>query len=63
MAGESGKAFLAFRAFRDLGPLRSLSGARPIERRWSYRWRWAERAGAWDTQLWRLADEELLGRR
>jgi hypothetical protein len=58
--GESGKAYAAFRRFRDLGPARSLVGARKIERRWSYTWRWAERAEAWDDELWRRYDAQLL---
>ncbi len=34
--------------------------ARPIERRWSARWSWAERAGAWDDEQWRRLDEAVL---
>jgi len=59
-SGESGKAYEAFRRFRDAGPGRLLAGARPIERRWSARWRWAERAAAWDDECWRRDDEQLL---
>lgn len=45
---------------RDGGPHRSLAGCRSIERRWSARWRWAERAGEWDCELWRRADKATL---
>jgi len=58
--GETGLAYAAFRRFRDLGPRRSLVGARSIERRWSYRWRWAERAAAWDDACWRAEDKRQL---
>ena len=42
MRGESAKAYEAFRRYRDAGPHRSLLGCRSIERRWSWRWHWAE---------------------
>jgi hypothetical protein len=58
--GESAKAYASFRRFRDEGPSRSLVGRRKIERRWSYRWRWFERAGSWDDVRWRREDEQLL---
>ncbi len=58
--GESAKAYEAFRTFRDVGPHRSLLGCRSIERRWSYRWRWADRAAAWDVELYRVKDAALL---
>ncbi len=58
--GESAKAYTAFRRFRDLGPSRSLAGCRSIERRCSYRWRWAPRAAAWDDEAWRRLDALAL---
>jgi hypothetical protein len=60
MRGESAKAYEAFRRYRDAGPRRSLAGCRSIERRWSWRWHWAERAGEWDGELWRREDEATL---
>ena len=60
MRRESAKAYEAFRRYRDGGPHRSLAGCRSIERRWSARWRWAERAGEWDCELWRRQDEATL---
>jgi hypothetical protein len=61
--GESARAFGAFRAYRDLGPRRSLPGAAAAfygqtsasgERqfdKWSRAFRWVERAAAWDRHL------------
>lgn len=57
--GEPGTAFWAFSVYRDLGPRRSLTkvgeiagetgvaAASSVER-WSSRWKWVERADAWD---------------
>ena len=71
---ERGRAFAAFRMYRDLGPERSLlKVARPIaetspERSeqgalaqlnaWSAKWGWVEPAAAWDDELDRLDREE-----
>ena len=59
-SGESAIANEAFRRFRDLGPHRSLAGARSIERRWSWCCQWAVRAAAWDDVRWRRLDEAVL---
>ena len=58
--GESAKAYSGFRRFRNLGPDRTLTGARSIGRRCSWRWRWAERARAWDAERFAREDEALL---
>lgn len=63
--GESARAYVAFCAYRDLGPSRSLSAAygqhKGIEKaavtvpgawtRWSVKFRWVERAEAWDADV------------
>ncbi len=62
--GESGRAFRAFTQYRDLGPGRSLNAAYTASREakeelrapgtwyeWSARFRWVERAAAWDAFL------------
>jgi hypothetical protein len=61
--GESARAFGAFRAYRDLGPCRSLrAAAEAFYRRssaavlrqlktWSAAFGWVERANAWDRHL------------
>ena len=61
--GESARAFGAFGAYRDLGPLRSVRGAAEKYYRrstaavlrqcftWSSTHLWVERAGAWDRHL------------
>ena len=59
--GEGERAYAAFLAYRDLGPMRTLEATRksllkrpgylkPIER-WSARCEWRWRAGAWDDHL------------
>jgi hypothetical protein len=61
--GESPRAFGAFGAYRGLGPRRSLRAAaaafygqpsaakeRQVDK-WSRKFRWVERAGAWDRHL------------
>jgi hypothetical protein len=62
-AGESARAFGAFRTYRDLGPRRSLRAAAEafygrvaaaLERqvdKWSRAFHWVERANAWDQHL------------
>jgi transposase-like protein len=57
MWGESGPAYAAFRAYRDMGPDRSFAGAarqigrnESLLRRWAARHRWRERAWQWDLQ-------------
>lgn len=67
--GESGKAFAAFCVYRDMGAKRSLREVCRILSRdkttvkqrhiedWSSRWRWVERATAWDDELDRRARE------
>jgi hypothetical protein len=60
--GETMTAYLAFRAWRDRGPLRDLRDARWVERRWSWQWRWRERAEAWDDAMHRAEDERRLAR-
>lgn len=63
--GEPNRSYLAFRAYRDLGPLRMLArvetdvGLRTVER-WSARWDWAARAVAWDDETHRLEDARRL---
>lgn len=63
-AGEGATAYEAFRAFRDLGPTRSLGAVLGYStgsmRRWSTKFRWRERAGAWDTEVHRLEDARRL---
>src|SRR5271165_1640759 len=61
--GESARAFGAFCAYRNLGPRRSLraaaaafygqasaAGERQVDK-WSRKFRWVERVGAWDRHL------------
>ena len=57
---ESAKAYAAFRAWRDRGPERTLAGTRSIDRRWSARWHWRQRAAAWDDECWRRLDQAHL---
>lgn len=65
--GESGKAYEAFLAYRDMGAARTLSGAarrlgksRALIDRWRRQWNWEERARAYDKELDRAAYEEAL---
>lgn len=55
---ETGKAYAAFLAYRDLGLARSsaevgrqLSKSAELIRRWKKQWRWDERVAAWDGHL------------
>jgi hypothetical protein len=61
MPGESAKSYAAFRRFRDRGAERTLVGCRSVERRWSWKHSWRERAEAWDDEVARRHDEALLG--
>ena len=77
MPGESGPAYAAFVAYRDLGPSRTFkAGAdqagkhESLMRRWATRNRWRERAWAWDLHEARQEEtvvrqqrESLLGER
>jgi hypothetical protein len=62
---EPPRAYDAFRRFRDAGPLRNLaavggdSNPRTVER-WSAKWRWRERAVAWDDETHMVADRTRL---
>src|SRR3954447_6563925 len=70
--GESSEAYRAFLAYRDLEAGRSLEGARRalskgasylrLVERWSSRWGWVERAGAWDGHLQHERDRVASGR-
>jgi hypothetical protein len=70
--GEPDREFRAFRAYRDLGTARSLDavgralyegqvgrkrGTTGRLQDWSVRWRWVERARAWDAELDRQGRE------
>src|SRR5262249_1007304 len=53
--GESRQAYQAWSVYRDLGPARSyhqvanaLSKSMTLIERWGSRWRWQDRAGAWE---------------
>jgi hypothetical protein len=68
--GEGQKAFEAFRAYRDLGPTRSLAQvaqglgkSRTIVARWSAEFAWVERVAAWDDYADRLDRERDLAER
>ena len=66
--GESSRAYAAFCIYRDLGPARSLDKAlaqankKPSNRRhwarWMERYRWLERAQAYDDYIERIKREE-----
>lgn len=65
--GESGKAYEAFAAYRDMGAARTVSAvarqlrkSRALVDRWKRRWNWAERVRAYDRELERAAHEEAL---
>jgi hypothetical protein len=67
--GESSAAYERFRRYRDAGPRRSVRVAgdvprgRPASgyvRRLAERWRWRERAHAWDLEVHRRRDRARL---
>ena len=63
---ESAAAHVAFRAFRDLGPLRTLDALVTDElprtrlSSWSVKHDWRDRAAAWDDELHRTQDQVRL---
>lgn len=64
--GESGKAYEAFCVYRDLGAGRSvqkvvekLSKSRALISRWSTRYKWQERADAWDNSITEEARQKV----
>ena len=66
---ELGRAYHGFRTFRDLGPTRTIDKA--LEQlevskrtilRWSERYRWHERATAWDDEVHKTIDDARLTR-
>jgi hypothetical protein len=63
-AAETGRAYMAFRAYRDLGPLRRLEDVTGhpygTVRGWSTRHDWVDRASAWDDETHRLDDHRRL---
>jgi hypothetical protein len=64
LPGETPRAYEAFRKYRDLGPLRSLSQLTDVSRSsahgWSRSHRWHERAQAWDAETHRVEDQRRL---
>jgi len=62
--GETGRAYAAFRVFRDAGPLRTLAVVPGVRRRtvedWSSTWDWHARATAWDDATHHLDDQRRL---
>ena len=65
--GESGKAYEAFAAYRDMGAARTVSAvarqlrkSRALIDRWKRRWNWPERVRAYDRELERAAHEEAV---
>jgi hypothetical protein len=64
LAGESDKAYRIFHTYLELGADRTIlaackvCGKRSSRRaeQWSVKWRWKERASAWDTHLHRQAE-------
>jgi len=67
MEHETARAYDAFRRFRELGAMRNLqtiadaigSPLGTVEK-WSERWRWFERAIAWDDEIHQLDDRRRL---
>lgn len=61
---ETPRAYEAFRQYRDLGPLRTVTALTGVgadsRRRWPKAHRWAERAQAWDAEAHRLEDARRL---
>ncbi len=74
--GETPRAFGGFQVYKDLGPSRSLNAVaedlfgkkkaktqvRTVSR-WSSKWRWVERARAWDRYATRQANQASLKER
>jgi hypothetical protein len=67
--GETSRAYVAFRRYRDLGPLRTVRASTDTPdgrrmpghvERWASRHAWVERAEAWDEELYRIEDSERL---
>lgn len=64
--GEAAKPYAAFRAYRDLGPLRRMadldggSFSPKMLRVWSARFDWVDRAAAWDDATHRVDDQRRL---
>ncbi len=62
--GETSRAYLAFRQYRDLGPTRSLAKLDATTsnnaRNWITRWDWVARATAWDDAQHMAEDAERL---
>lgn len=63
---ETKEAFGAFALYRDLGDHRSVAAvstqlgrSAKLTRRWSVRWRWVERAIAWDRELDRVKQSAM----
>lgn len=68
LSGETEPAWQAFCTFRDVGPGRTLAGvaaelskSRQLVARWAGRWRWRERAAAFDSAGVRAAVEAKGG--
>lgn len=61
---ETGRAYAAFRQYRDLGPSRSFVALTDVSLRSAGRWsrdhRWTARAQAWDAEAYRLEDSRRL---
>lgn len=64
ISGESGKAYEAFVAYRDMGLTRSVRGvavvigkSRTLCDRWSSKWDWVNRAHQWDAHLGKERDK------
>ncbi len=69
-SGESRQAYAAFRGYVEAGPTRSAAkvaaecGKTPrLIERWSARWSWVARAGAYDEHTAAVFDDELVVRR
>ncbi len=67
--GENGPSFAAFAAYRDFGRTRTLmmlerAHGIKINRSWraAKRWRWSERAAAWDAHLDRIQSAEAASK-
>jgi hypothetical protein len=61
--GETSRAYAAFRAFRDLGPTRTVERVMSEGRsayRWCGQWDWHARATAWDDAQHMTEDAERL---